>query len=112
MATYSSLINAFHLANEMEYKDTGDWAGDGGRIAMLHKKELVLNQNQTRDLLDTIRTLETIQKTNRSHSVDSHVENNGLNIETLEMHVHYDGKDDKSADKVAMEILQAINRKR
>lgn len=91
---------------------TGDWAGDGGRIAMLHKKELVLNQNQTRDLLDTIRTLETIQKTNRSHNVDSHVENNGLNIENLEMHVHYDGKDDKSADKVAMEILQAINRKR
>ncbi|PED16308.1 hypothetical protein CON01_00210, partial [Bacillus thuringiensis] len=32
---------------------TGEWFGDGGRLAMLHQKELVLNQGQTRDILDT-----------------------------------------------------------
>ena len=32
--------------------------GDSGRIAMLHKKELVLNQEQTRDILDTVSILE------------------------------------------------------
>lgn len=37
---------------------TGDWMGDSGRIAMLHKKELVLNQEQTRDILDTVSILE------------------------------------------------------
>ena len=32
--------------------------GDDGRIAMLHKKELVLNQQQTRDILDTVSILD------------------------------------------------------
>ena len=33
---------------------TGDWFGNEGRVAMLHKKELVLNKNQTKDIFDTV----------------------------------------------------------
>lgn len=33
---------------------TGDWFGNEGRVAMLHKKEMVLNKNQTSDILKTV----------------------------------------------------------
>lgn len=37
---------------------TGDWMGNEGRVAMLHKKELVLNKNQTEDILNTVSVVE------------------------------------------------------
>lgn len=40
---------------------TGDWFGNDGRIAMLHKKELVLNDRQTKDILDTVTMLERVK---------------------------------------------------
>lgn len=33
---------------------TGDWFGNEGKVAMLHKKEMVLNANQTSDILKTV----------------------------------------------------------
>lgn len=39
---------------------TGDWIGDEGRIALLHKKELVLNQNQTKDILNVAKIVEKV----------------------------------------------------
>lgn len=33
---------------------TGDWFGSEGKVAMLHKKEMVLNKNQTSDILKTV----------------------------------------------------------
>lgn len=33
---------------------TGDWFGNQGKVAMLHKKEMVLNKNQTSDILKTV----------------------------------------------------------
>lgn len=33
---------------------TGDWFGNEGKVAMLHKKEMVLNKNQTSDILKTV----------------------------------------------------------
>lgn len=33
---------------------TGDWAGDEGRIALLHKKELILNQEDTSNILSAV----------------------------------------------------------
>lgn len=38
----------------MNISDTGDWFGNEGRVAMLHKKEMVLNKNQTSDILKTV----------------------------------------------------------
>lgn len=37
---------------------TGDWNSTNGKLALLHQKELVLNESQTRDLLETIKLLE------------------------------------------------------
>ena len=34
---------------------TGEWNGDNGRLALLHQKELVLNENDTKNLLDTVK---------------------------------------------------------
>lgn len=41
---------------------TGDWASGDGRLAMLHKKELVLNQADTVNLLKTMDSLRDITK--------------------------------------------------
>lgn len=37
---------------------TGDWNSTNGKLALLHQKELVLNETQTKDLLETIKLLE------------------------------------------------------
>lgn len=39
---------------------TGDWAGNGGQLAMLHKKELVLNANDTKNMLNAVEILRSI----------------------------------------------------
>ena len=39
---------------------TGDWAGNGGQLAMLHKKELVLNAHDTDNMLNAITILRDI----------------------------------------------------
>ena len=39
---------------------TGDWAGSDGRLAMLHKKELILNAHDTDNMLDAITILRDI----------------------------------------------------
>lgn len=48
------------VATPIEHKDTGDWMGNEGRIALLHKKELVLNENQTKDILDVAKIVDKI----------------------------------------------------
>ena len=39
---------------------TGDWTGNGGQLAMLHKKELVLNAHDTDNMLNAITILRDI----------------------------------------------------
>ena len=39
---------------------TGDWTGDAGRLAVLHKKELVLNETQTKDILNVAKVVDGI----------------------------------------------------
>jgi hypothetical protein len=46
---------------------TGEW-GSEGRIGILHEKELVLNANDTQNLLETIRTVQNITGLNNSIS--------------------------------------------
>jgi len=33
---------------------TGTWNNNGGRLAFLHQKELVLNQDDTKNILDAV----------------------------------------------------------
>lgn len=39
---------------------TGDWAGSYGKLALLHKKEIVLNENDTNNLLQSMEVLDRI----------------------------------------------------
>ena len=39
---------------------TGDWAGNGGKEAILHKKELVLNAKDTENMLKTVDMVRSI----------------------------------------------------
>lgn len=39
---------------------TGDWSGNDGRLALLHKKELVLNKEDTENVLDTVKMIRSI----------------------------------------------------
>ena len=36
---------------------TGDWQGDEGRLALLHQKEIVLNAEDTKNILDAVQTV-------------------------------------------------------
>lgn len=40
---------------------TGSWFGTDGKIAMLHKKELVLNEQQTQDILNTAKLIDGLK---------------------------------------------------
>lgn len=41
---------------------TGDWQGDEGRVAMLHKKELVLERKDTTNLLDAVKMVNKVKE--------------------------------------------------
>ncbi|MED2665541.1 SH3 domain-containing protein, partial [Bacillus thuringiensis] len=40
---------------------TGDWGGNEGKMALLHKKEQVLNANDTKNLFDTVKLVDKIK---------------------------------------------------
>ena len=46
---------------------TGDW-GSSGRLAMLHQKELILNKDDTANMLDAVQTIRDIAGLNDSIS--------------------------------------------
>jgi hypothetical protein len=75
---------------------TGDWAGREGRLALLHQKELVLNQQDTSNLLDAVGTLRTVMSSmNGTFAARANDIRNGLgnlftNNEAIEQNVHID----------------------
>ncbi|MDV3426153.1 MAG: phage tail tape measure protein [Bacillota bacterium] len=50
---------------------TGDWAGDSGKLAVLHKKEMILNPNDTENFMILVKALEeaNIEQLNMPHSI-------------------------------------------
>jgi len=100
---------------------TGDWSGDEGRLALLHKKELVLDKTQTGHILDTARIVEKIKSVlpNLNYLFDffrkpepvvasGTTEHNEYNI-----YVTVQGNADKNvADIVAKQIVNDIKRTR
>lgn len=98
---------------------TGDWSGDGGKVAILHKKELVLNQEQTSDILSTAKVVENIKNvlpslgrsisrgnSNTTSDSTSSVSNEyNINVQVDSMNGDRD-----SADIVADQILNRMKR--
>ena len=73
---------------------TGNWAGDQGKLAILHKKEIVLNKNETKDFLAAIQTLRGIKdfispnflgkiSTNNSNTIQNNMSDEKIYIQNL-----------------------------
>ena len=64
---------------------TGDWTGTDGRMAMLHQKELVLNESDTKNFLDGISMLRDMSSLNGSisNAILSAVAGMAMNLGTL-----------------------------
>lgn len=81
---------------------TGDWAGNGGQLAMLHKKELVLNASDTKNILNAVEILRNItsnlgatllsQMSAITANNASAIANGMSNSDTLEQNVHIDAQ--------------------
>jgi len=75
---------------------TGSWSSDNGKIGILHQKELVLNTNDTENLLNTIEILKSITNSlnsnlfTRMNDIKSGFYNNFSNNDELEQNVHMD----------------------
>lgn len=73
---------------------TGDWAGDDGRIAMLHKKELVLNSEQTEHILSSAKLMDSVMrmmpKFNAKQSTPQFATAGGQNITIQNMELKFD----------------------
>ena len=76
---------------------TGDWGSDEGKLAILHEKELVLNQKDTKNFLQGINILRQISDNLNGNVysmlgglVSGRNSNNALNGDSIEQDVHID----------------------
>jgi len=75
---------------------TGNWIGNTGRLAVLHKKEIVLNQDDTKNLLNSVNIIRSVMSTlngnmtARLSDIKSGVINNIAGNNGIEQVVHID----------------------
>ena len=93
---------------------TGDWSGKEGKIAILHSKELVLNQSDTENLLKTVGIIRSISQTIDLNALSSSGAFNNLiapstigNASSLEQDVHITAEFPNVTDR--NEILAAFD---
>lgn len=95
---------------------TGDWGDDSGRLAILDRKELILNQDDTTNMLNILQLtrdfMNSMNNTLLSRIVNSvnGVPNTGIgmtNEDTLEQNVHIDATFPNVKD--AREVEEALN---
>ena len=72
---------------------TGDWNSDEGRVAMLHEKELVLNKEDTKNILDAVQIIRALNDSvlGKAYDINSGLSlnnNSQNNQQTLEQNVH------------------------
>lgn len=89
---------------------TGDWGDNSGRLALLHAKEIVLNKEDTPNLLNAVKILRTISNnigTNFLSQMTGIKVPTTENNETLEQNVHIDATFPDVKD--SKEIQDAFN---
>ena len=89
---------------------TGDWGGDG-RIAMLHQKELVLNKDDTSNILEAVRTMRDIQQANMLDAINGagailRTSFGNTSMSEMEQNVHIEAT--FPGVRTAVEIEQAL----
>ena len=87
---------------------TGTW-GNAGRLAVLHEKELVLNANDTKYMLDMVQIARDIIESASMKSTMTNIKNANANYNpgSLEQNVHIDASFPNVTDH--LEIEQAFN---
>jgi TP901 family phage tail tape measure protein len=95
---------------------TGDWGGNEGKVAMLHKKELVLNKEQTRDILDTAKIMDKLKhmipdlKRNDFAKKIGEVGMNVTNNYDLTVNIEKLNGDKEGANTVVKEIMKGLKK--
>lgn len=95
-----------------QYFDTGGYTGswgNAGRLAVLHEKELVLNANDTKYMLDMVQIARDIIESASMKSTMTNIKNANANYNpsSLEQNVHIDASFPNVTDH--LEIEQAFN---
>lgn len=63
---------------------TGDWIGNDGKLALLHKKELILKESDTENLLEGLKLSNQLVKENmKSYRVDNNKTDNNVNYNSF-----------------------------
>ena len=96
---------------------TGDWGNDSGKLAILDRKELVLNKDDTsnmlnmveitRDLMNSMNSSMMNRISNSLSGIKDNTSNQSLNSEQLEQNVHIEATFPGVRD--AKEIEEALN---
>ena len=97
---------------------TGDWVTNEGRLALLHKKELVLNESQTRDILDVAKIVDKISgfipkiSASRPNLGSSSITNTGdnYNLETLVLEIPDFKGDEKDVRRVFDNMAKSLKK--
>jgi TP901 family phage tail tape measure protein len=96
---------------------TGNWAGNDGKVAMLHKKEQVLNRDDTKNLFSAVKVVEHFKHLLpdfANGSIDGKLATAGNitnNITYGDINVTVEGGDKKKAKDIAKEILTGMKKK-
>ena len=100
IASYVNTIDDFQLKKLIGFSTggyTGDWDNDNGRLALLHKKEIVLNQDDTKNLLDSVNIIRSIISNlngnmfARLGDIRNNITNPAMSLnEGIEQNVHID----------------------
>ena len=106
------------VATPIEHKDTGDWIGNEGRVALLHKKELVLNESQTRDILDVAKIVDKISgfipriSASKPNLGSSSITNTGdtYNLETLVLEIPDFKGNEKDARRIFDNMAKSLKK--
>ena len=85
---------------------TGDWSSTSGRIALLHQKELVLNQADTKNVLEAISTMRSITGLNSSvnDAIMRGISKMMLEMSNMNTHANYNTEASKSVGDTIYEI--------
>lgn len=109
-------INAQKLKRFDSGGFTGNWSGNEGKIAMLHKKELVLNNDQTSHILEVAKLLTGFKmpSTPQIKTPDINFPTNDspvsdMNFETLVKIENFNGTQ-KEADKLSKTLMNSLSK--
>lgn len=91
---------------------TGNWDGGYGKLAVLHPKELILNEDNTTTLLDTLKEIKNIKPIiNKIKAPKSDILNNFNQVMNVNMHIDKLTGDEAGAKKFLKAVTNGLKGK-